>query len=91
VYLYSNCDPQKRMLGYSVSSVFGKEIIKGAEINFCPFGYFLTHECSPPNEAMVDISTFGNLEYDQQVEIEMSIPYLIVETPFMGHYKNINP
>lgn len=90
IYLYSNGCVKKRMLGY----LFGADIAKGerfqwSEINFKPFGYFLTYDSNPPNEFMARISEFNESRYDEKRMIYLSIGRLLVSNMLIGHYDNV--
>lgn len=90
IHLYSNASPMKRMLGYSVVSdavdlEFG--VRRWSEINFQPFGYFLTDDSHPPNTFMVDITEWHNVKYDKVHRIEMTTAYLKVMSPIIGMYE----
>jgi hypothetical protein len=86
IYIYSNASPFKRMIGYSViyDPILGVQ--KWSEINFQPFGYFLTEESKPGNENMVDITRWAAIPYDKVLKVDMTTPYLKVSTMIIGTY-----
>lgn len=87
VYLYATLSPFKRMMGYSIVYDPKLGIQKWSEINFQPFGYFLTEESKPAHEHMCDISTFGSINYDKKLSVEISTAYLNVNSPAIGFYE----
>lgn len=87
IHLYSTLSHKKRMIGYSVAFDPKLGIQKWSEINFQPFGYLLTEESKPAHEHMCDITEFGNVNYDQELMVEISTAYLNVESPWIGTYK----
>lgn len=85
IFLYSNLSAQKRMMGYSVVyTEYG--IQKWSEINFQPFGYLLAEDSISAHEDMLDITSFGQYRYDEEVKIKMTTRYLNVTSPFIGQY-----
>lgn len=88
VYLYSTLSDAKRMIGYCLVGSPGVGCQKWSEINFQPFGYFLTIDSEPAHEHLVDISNFGTVPYDSIVEVEITTPNLIVSNPIIGTYQN---
>ncbi|WP_374163794.1 hypothetical protein [Arcticibacter sp. MXS-1] len=93
IFLYSNSSTHKRMLGYMIIGDFdenGPIISKWSEINFRPFGYFLTHESEPPNPFMVDITAFSKVPFDKKMIVTLTTPYFIVDNPMIGFYKNVS-
>ncbi|TCC91926.1 hypothetical protein EZ428_09260 [Pedobacter frigiditerrae] len=90
IHIYSNACSTKRMIGYSYASdmrIGG--IYKWSEINFKPFGYFLTHDSPPPNEFMVDITDFSKKPYDYLCAVNLTIARLKVSNLALGHYDNV--
>lgn len=90
IFLYSNSSSYKRMMGYS----FGTDIRTGeffqwSEINFEPFGYFMTYDSNPPNKFMVSISNFNKIPYDLELEVLIILQYLHVNNPEIGTYLNV--
>jgi hypothetical protein len=75
------------MMGYSVvyNPILGVQ--KWSEINFQPFGYLLSEDSKPAHEHMCDITNFGKINYDKELSVEISTPYLNVESPWIGTYK----
>jgi len=88
IYIYSNSSAKKRMLGYCVVYDAGK-ICKWSEINFRPFGYFLTYDSPPPNEYMVKITDFSKVPYDKEYDIKLNTARLKVDNMLIGHYDGI--
>jgi hypothetical protein len=88
VFLYSNHDSKKRMLGYSVTYAGVRGVQKWSEINFQPFGYLLADESGSAHKNMCDISGFGNYTYNEEVQIIITTPYLMVTSPWIGSYEN---
>jgi len=86
IFLYSTLSPKKRMIGYSVVYAGIKGIQKWSEINFQPFGYLLAEESIAAQNDQYDITSFGNSAYDEQVSIEITTPYLNVDSPWIGTY-----
>jgi hypothetical protein len=86
IFLYSTLSHLKRMFGYSMvyDDILG--IQKWSEINFQPFGYFLAEESQAAHKHMCDISSFGNYKYDEMAKIEITTPYLLVNSPILGTY-----
>ena len=76
VYLYSNASPFKRLAGYTLMYVPTVGVVKWSEINFQPFGYFLTENSSPPNQYMIDITSWSEKPYDSRHKISMRTYYL---------------
>lgn len=91
IFLYSNASPQKRLLGYMVVGDLNYEpsINHWSEINFRPFGYFLTYNSPPPNEFMVDITNMSKVPFNKQMAVTLTLAYLVVDTPLIGFYKNV--
>lgn len=90
IYLYSNASPTKRMFGYSrVLDVGDSKVKIWSEINFQPFGYFLTYDSPPPNIYMTDITGFKNFSYDEVKKVIVPTIYLKVTTPELGYYENV--
>lgn len=87
VHLYSTLSEKKRMMGYSVVYDPRLGIQKWSEINFQPFGYLLTEESKPAHEHMCDITNFGNINYDEELSLEISTAYLNIESLWIGTYK----
>ncbi len=87
IYLYSTLSIKSRMLGFCWVAGDTKGMKKWSEINFKPFGYFLTEESLPPNEHMLNISEFGNYSYDQEVSFGIKTNYLNVDSVLIGTYK----
>lgn len=87
VYLYSTLSSQSRMMGYSFVGGDTAEMQKWSEINFKPFGYFLTDESQPPNGRMCKITSWSNFQYDKEVSIQMATCYLRVDSFIIGTYK----
>lgn len=92
IYLYANRSIKKRLLGYSAVMDIGEEQVKHwSEINFQPFGYFLTYNSPPPNRFMTDITGFKNYSYGQAGKLGIPLVYLSVSSPLIGFYDNVNP
>lgn len=89
IYLYSNASPYKRFYGYSVVYDPKLGIQKWAEINFQPFGYFLSEHSVPPNPYMVDITSWHGHTYDTLAEVNMSTAYLKIISLVIGQYAGI--
>ncbi len=87
VYMFSTLSSTKRMIGYTFCA--SPNIGNGgwSEINFPPFGFILTDGCKPPKECMVDITEFGLNPLDKKIAVDISTPYLEVESPIIGIYK----
>lgn len=87
IHLYSTLSAKKRMMGYSVvyNPILGVQ--KWSEINFQPFGYLLSEDSKPAHKHMCDITNFGKINYDKELSVEISTPYLNVESPWIGTYK----
>jgi len=49
----------------------------------------LAEDSIAPYEKMVDLTIFKNYKYDEESNIELTAPYLIVESPWIGTYKFI--
>jgi len=86
IYLYSTLSAKKRMIGYTLVNDENNKIQKWSEINFDPFGYFLTEDSDPANINMIDISSFSNYSYDEQATIEITTPYLKIISAWIGLY-----
>jgi hypothetical protein len=73
-------------MGYSVvyTELYG--IQKWSEINFQPFGYLLAEDSMSAHRDMLDITSFGQYKYDEEVKIKMTTRYLNVTSPFIGKY-----
>jgi hypothetical protein len=90
IFLYSNASPFKRMVGYSMVVDFDGTVPKyWSEINYQPFGYFLTYDSPPPNKFMTDITLFKDTKYDIEVVATVTTAYLKVSSPLMGLYDNL--
>ncbi|WP_207428904.1 hypothetical protein [Pedobacter sp. SYSU D00535] len=92
IYLYSNSSSHKRLLGYmTVWDKEGDQLVKKqwSEINFKPFGYFLTHNSPPPNPFLVDITDFGSTPFDKKMIVTLTTAHLVVQNPMIGYYKNV--
>ncbi|MFD1628942.1 hypothetical protein [Pseudopedobacter beijingensis] len=91
IYLYSNSSPVKRMIGYSfASNIETGERFQWSEINYKPFGYFLTYDSSPPNNYMVNITGFNEKPYDYLCNVNLNIARLKVSNLAIGHYDNVS-
>jgi hypothetical protein len=91
LYLYANRSARKRLIGYSAVLDAGESQVKHwSEINFQPFGYFLTYKSPPPNRFMTDITGMKNYAYDQASKIGIPAVYLAVSSPLIGFYDNLN-
>lgn len=90
IYLYSNASRDKRMLGYCFGADPSIGLWQWSEINFQPFGYFLTYDSPPPNEYMVNISAFTEKLYDQICNVTMTTAYLSVSSMLIGTYDNVS-
>jgi hypothetical protein len=92
IYLYANRSIKKRLLGYSAVMDIGDEQVKHwSEINFQPFGYFLTYKSPAPNRFMTDITGFKNYSYGQIGKVRIPLVYLAVSSPLIGFYDNLDP
>ncbi|RRN76212.1 hypothetical protein EIM50_25840, partial [Pseudoxanthomonas sp. SGD-10] len=79
IYLYSNNSVHKRMMGYSFAmDCTTGERFQWSEINFNPFGYFMTYDSNPPNNFMVNVSNFNMISYDVQVPVDIVLANLII-------------
>ncbi|MCK9204421.1 MAG: hypothetical protein M0P58_08330 [Bacteroidales bacterium] len=87
VYLYSNMASQSRMMGYTFVGGDTRRFKKWSEINFKPFGYFLTDESDPPNRLMCKITSWSNFSYNQEVSVQITTCYLHVDSWIIGTYK----
>ena len=87
VYMYSTLSAKKRMLGYSIFCDPKRGVQKWSEINFEPFGYFLTEDSQPAHYQMCDITSFSKVSYDEELSVQISTAYLNVESPFIGDYR----
>lgn len=91
LYMYANRSAKKRLLGYQVVLDPPETFVKHwSEINFKPFGYFLTYNSPPPNRFMTDITGMKNFAYDQVARIGLPAVYLAVSSPLIGFYDNLN-
>lgn len=89
IFLYSNSSIYKRMMGYSfAANIYTGERYEWSEINFRPFGYFLTYDSNPPNQFMVNISKFNEVPYNKATNVEIKLPYLVVSSMEIGTYDN---
>lgn len=88
VYLYSNISPYYRMLGWCFVQDFKISTVtnRWSEINFKPFGYFLTENSPSAHIDQVNISHFKGFAYDEEAEIVLKLPYLRVSSPNIGIY-----
>jgi hypothetical protein len=90
IFLYSNASHCKRMMGYSFGADFGTgEKFQWSEINFKPFGYFMTYDSNPPNKFMVNISKFNDIDYNRDLNVEITLPNLHVSSQVLGSYDNV--
>lgn len=89
IHLYSNASKHKRLFG--LTTVYDPElgIQKWAEINFQPFGFFLTLNSHPPNNYMLNITEFNKFKYGQHTRVEIQTNYLEVSSPVIGLYDNL--
>lgn len=85
IYLYSNQSPHKRMFGYSIVYAEG-QIQKWSEINFQPFGYLLAEDSEPAHRDMVDITSFCDYPFAEEVKLDLRTRYLPIKSPFIGTY-----
>ena len=89
IFLYSTLSTTKRLIGYSISfDMKTQKPQKWSEINFQPFGYLLAEESDSAHEDMVDISQFGEARYDQVFTVDITTPYVRVESLWIGTYVN---
>jgi len=90
IFLYSNQSTHKRMLGYCfVGDLVTGRVSQWSELNFKPFGYFLCYDSEPPNEAMIDITTWNEQTFNQIKVVEMTTALLSVSSMIIGQYDNI--
>jgi|APLak6261664640_1056046.scaffolds.fasta_scaffold01379_4 hypothetical protein len=85
LFLYSNLSNIKRFFGYTIitqNDSFGV----WSEINFQPFGYFLTINSEPPQKDMYEITNFNEYRFDEEVIITLRTPYLEVQNNLIGDY-----
>ncbi len=77
-------------MGYSFASdIRTGEFYQWSEINFEPFGYFMTYDSNPPNKYMINITKFNDITYNHNLEVIIKLAYLEVNTPEIGTYSNI--
>lgn len=87
VYLYSTLGPKYRFFGHSISlDTNTGEACKWSEINFKPFGFFLTEDSPPPIEHMLDITPFKTCSYGEESVIRLKTIFLVVNDILMGTY-----
>jgi hypothetical protein len=86
IYLYSTLSRLKRMIGYSCIKDLNMPVMKWSEINFQPFGYFLTDESDSSHKDMFDLSCFCKYCYNQVCTIQIKTPYLPVNDLMIGSY-----
>lgn len=89
IYLFSTLSPIKRMMGYAICGRPGEDVKQWSEINFDPFGYFLTIDSAPPISGMTDITMFGSVPYDVEIKLIISTLYLTIDSPIIGRYGNV--
>lgn len=90
IYIYSNASPFKRFFGHTVVYDPKLGVQKWAEINFQPFGYFLTEHSVPPNPYMVDITSWHLHLFDALAKVNMSTAYLKITSPVIGQYAGVD-
>jgi len=89
ILMYCNCSPSKRIIGYTFGNLPSFNGISHlSEINFEPFGYILGIDKVSPQIPFYDITSFLNFEYDEDVKINIQLPYLKVNSPIIGHYSS---
>lgn len=90
IYIYSNSCSHKRMHGLGFGMDMGTgEKFQWSEINFNPFGYFLTYDSLPPNEYMVNINGFNDKEFNGMYNVDLITAYLKVSNSAIGSYDNV--
>lgn len=77
----------KRFVGYTVMYDPNVDVVKWSEINFQPFGYLLAHDSVPPNDIMVDITSWSACDYDVVYKMNINTCYLEVDNLIPGTYK----
>lgn len=89
VYAYYNMSGISRNSGFVGLVDFDRHDTRVFnEFSYPPWGYVLTVGSVPPDERLVDITSFANFRYHDWKHISLSIPILPVFTPFPGDYRN---
>jgi hypothetical protein len=86
IYIYSNASNMKRQMGYMQVYDGSNKIHNWSEINFKPFGYFLTDNSSPPHAEMTSITSFKKYAYNEIKKYWIPTKYLKVNSPIIGTY-----
>jgi len=89
IFIYSNYSRTKRMLGYlRVFEPGFNGVYQWSEINYQPFGYFLTYNSPPPNDMMVNITSWKDSAHNAKRLVNLTTAYLEVSTLLIGTYDN---
>jgi hypothetical protein len=89
IYTYYNLAPVSRKSG--VASLFNVEKRQGytfSEISYLPLGYLMTLDSNVPDKRPIDISFFGDYQYNDWNEFSFRLPILPVYTYFPADYRN---
>ncbi len=87
-FLYYNTSSKSRAIGgVAMLRLKSHQMILPSEINYPPFGYVMTINSDPPDDRLAEISHFATYRYDEQVEVEVRMNVLPVETQFPGDYR----
>lgn len=86
VYLYNTLSNKKRMMGIQWNN-FNGHFSTHSEITFNPLGYLLTVNSLPTRNDLCNITSFKNFKYNEENSGPLLLPYLNIESPFIGKYE----
>ena len=87
IYMYATNSVTHRFMG--ISTVFTGDINNigsYSEFNFHPFGFLLALDSPPPEQLMKDITYFKEFDFNQNENIEFSLPILSTNRGMIGTY-----
>jgi hypothetical protein len=89
IYTYYNLAPVSRQSGVASSlNVEKRHGYTFSEIAYLPLGYLMTLDSEVPDKRPIDISFFGDYQYNDWKEFSFRLPVLPVYTYFPADYRN---
>jgi len=87
IYLFYNLSKVVRKTGIvGVMSLEGDDKLF-SEITFPPYGYVMNFNKKPPDERLLDITSFKDYEYNSWTSLHLKIPVFSIYTQFPGDYR----
>jgi hypothetical protein len=86
-FVYYNLSRRLRYVGFMVRSD-PRGIVAMGEISYPPFGYVMTLDSPPPDNRLLEITSFSRFDYTESKMLQLRLPTLPVETAFPGDYRS---